>query len=185
MSDELVLEMEERMDKTVESLKGEYATLRAGRANPQLLERIMVDYYGTPSPITQVGNVSAPEARLLVISPWDASMIKEIEKAILKSDLGINPSNDGKVIRLLVPELDEERRKELVRVVRKKGEDAKVALRSIRRDSNELLKKQKKANELTEDDVTELEVDIQKSTDGYIKTIDTLIAAKEKEILSV
>jgi len=175
----------EKMGKTIANLERELGTLRAGRANPQALDRIFVDYYGTPTPINQLGNISSPEARLLVISPYDASTMKDIEKAIQKSDLGINPSNDGRVIRLLFPELTEERRKELVKVVRKKGEEAKVAIRSIRREANDLIKKQKKDGELTEDDQKKLEDQAQKSTDSFIKDVDKIIADKEKEIMTV
>ena len=175
----------ERMNKTISVLQQELSSLRAGRANPQVLDRIMVDYYGSPTPINQLGNISVPEPRMLVIAPWDNKAIPAIEKAIQKSDLGINPANDGKVIRLVFPELTEERRKELVKVVRKKGEESKVAIRSIRRDANEQIKGQKKDNLLTEDDQKRLEDKIQKLTDELIKEIDRIIADKEKEILSV
>jgi ribosome recycling factor len=173
------------MSKTISVLARELATLRAGRATPQALDRIMVDYYGTPTPINQVGNISSPEPRLLVISPWDTSMISAIEKAIQKSDLGINPMNDGKIIRLVFPELTQERRKELVKVVKKKGEEAKIAVRSIRRDANERLKKEKKDSLITEDDLKEYETRVQEATDANIKEIDRIIADKEKEILEV
>lgn len=175
----------ERMNKTISVLKQELNGLRAGRANPQVLDRILVDYYGTPTPINQLGNISTPEARMLIISLWDAKAIPAVEKAIQKSDLGINPANDGKVIRLAFPELTEERRRELVKVVRKKGEESKVAIRSIRRDAIELIKKDKKDNLLTEDDQKRLEDQAQKLTDELIKEIDTIITDKEKEILSV
>lgn len=175
----------EKMGKTLSVLKQELSGLRAGRANAQVLDRIMVDYYGTPTPINQMGNISAPEPRLLVIAPYDPSALKEIEKALQKSDLGINPSNDGKVIRLVFPELTEERRRELVKVVKKKGEDAKVAVRSIRRDANETIKKNKKDGEITEDDQKSMEEDAQKATDSFIKDIDKIIADKEKEIMEV
>ena len=174
-----------KMDNTIAVIQKDLNTLRAGRANPQILDRITVDYYGTPTALNQVGNISSPEPRMLVIAPWEAKMIGPIEKAILKSDIGINPSNDGKVIRLVFPELTEERRKELVKVVRKKGEESKVAIRSIRRDANEQIKKQQKDNELTEDDLKRLEEKIQKLTDELIREIDTIVSAKEKEILSV
>ena len=157
----------EKMDKSIQVLKTELATLRAGRANPKILDRVMVDYYGTPTPINQLGNSSAPEPRVLLITLWDAKILGEVEKAILKSDVGINPVNDGKVIRLIVPELTEERRKELVKTVKKRGEEAKVAIRSIRRDANDQLKKQKKDNE------------------RFIKDVDQILADKEKEIMSV
>lgn len=175
----------EKMDKTISVLKKEFVSIRAGRANAQVLDRILVDYYGTPTPIPQMANVSSPEPRMLTIALWDTSMIKEVEKAIQKSDLGINPSNDGKIIRLLFPELTEERRKELVKVARKLAEDSKVALRAIRRDANDALAKQKKNNELTEDDLKAAEKDVQKITDDHIKQVDALLSDKEKEILSV
>ena len=175
----------ERMNKTISVLQQELNGLRAGRANPQVLDRVMVDYYGTPTPINQLGNISTPEPRMLVIAVWDQKAIPAVEKAIQKSDVGINPSNDGKVIRLVFPELTEERRKELVKVVRKKGEESKVAIRSIRRDANEQIKKQQKDNELTEDDLKRLEEKIQKLTDELIREIDTIVSAKEKEIMTV
>ena len=175
----------DKMGKTISVLKRDLSSLRAGRANAQVLDRVMVDYYGTPTPINQMGNISSPEPRILMISVWDASALGAVEKAIQKSDLGINPNNDGKVIRLVFPELTEERRKELVKVVRKKGEEAKVAIRSIRRDANDQIKKQRKENEITEDDQKLLEDAAQKATDQYIKEIDGIIADKEKEILEV
>ncbi len=175
----------EKMDKSIQVLKTELATLRAGRANPKILDRVMVDYYGTPTPINQLGNISAPEPRVLLITLGDAKILGEVEKAILKSDVGINPVNDGKVIRLIVPELTEERRKELVKTVKKRGEEAKVAIRSIRRDANDQLKKQKKDNELTEDDLKDAEDEIQKFTDRFIKDVDQILADKEKEIMSL
>ena len=159
--------------------------MRAGRASAQVLDRILVDYYGSPTPVNQVGNISSPEPRLLVITPYDPSVLNPLEKAIQKSDLGINPSNDGKCIRLVFPELTEERRKELVKAVRKKGEDSKVAIRSIRRDAIEQIKKQKKDGEVTEDDQKKLEEQAQKLTDSTIKDIDKIIADKEKEIMEV
>lgn len=175
----------DKMGKTISVLLRDLSTLRAGRANPQVLDRIMVDYYGSPTPINQMGNISSPEPRILMISVWDASALGAVEKAIQKSDLGINPNNDGKCIRLVFPELTEERRKELVKVVRKKGEDAKVAIRSIRRDTNEQIKKQRKDSVITEDDQKLLEDSAQKLTDEKIKEIDKIIAEKEKEILAV
>ena len=175
----------ERMNKTIAVLKQDLNSLRAGRANAQVLDRILVDAYGTPMPINQLGNISTPEARLLVIAPWDAKMIPPIEKAIQKSDLGINPSNDGKVVRLAFPELTEERRRDLVKSVKKKGEDSKVAIRAIRRDVIEPIKKQKKDGEMTEDDQKRFEEKTQKLTDDFVKEIDAILAAKEKEILSV
>ena len=175
----------DKMTKTISVMTQEYASLRAGRANPQALDRILVDYYGTPTPINQLGNLSTPEPRMLVISLWDSKMIPAVEKAIQKSDLGINPANDGKIIRLIFPELTEERRKELCKVVKKKAEESKVAVRSIRRDAIEQVKKQKKDSRITEDDQKKLEEKIQKLTDEKIKEIDTISAAKEKEIMSV
>ncbi|MBR5805002.1 MAG: ribosome recycling factor [Clostridia bacterium] len=175
----------EKMNKTISVLKQELGGLRAGRANPQLLDRLLVDYYGTQTPINQLGNISTPEPRLLVISVWDQKAIPAIEKAIQKSELGINPANDGRVIRLVFPELNEERRKELVKIVKKKGEESKVAIRSIRRDANEQSKKAQKDNQLTEDDQKQLEDKIQKLTDEKIKEIDGILSEKEKEILSV
>lgn len=183
--DEILNQAKEKMSKTCAVYQREMTTLRAGRANPQMLDRIMVDYYGTPTPINQVAGVSSPEARLLVINPWEAKMIPAIEKAIQKSDLGINPSNDGKIIRLVFPPTNEERRKELTKVARKSAEDAKVAVRSIRRDAVEQFKKMKKASEITEDDQHQAEDDIQKITDKAIKDVDQICAAKEKEIMEV
>lgn len=175
----------EKMGKTVAVLVKELSSLRAGRASAQVLDRILVDYYGSPTPVNQVGNISSPEPRLLVITPYDPSVLNPLEKAIQKSDLGINPSNDGKCIRLVFPELTEERRKELVKAVRKEGEDSKVAIRSIRRDAIEQIKKQKKDGEVTEDDQKKLEEQAQKLTDSTIKDIDKIIADKEKEIMEV
>lgn len=185
MDHEILDNSSDKMNKTISVLKQELGGLRAGRANPQLLDRLMVDYYGTQTPINQLGNISTPEPRLLVISVWDQKAIPAIEKAIQKSELGINPANDGRVIRLVFPELTEERRKELVKIVKKKGEESKVAIRSIRRDANEQSKKAQKDNLLTEDDQKQLEDKIQKLTDEKIKEIDGILAAKEKEILSV
>ena len=163
--DEMLLTFEDKMEKTMENLGSEFAAIRAGRANPALLNKIMVDYYGTPTPIQQVANISVPEARMMQIQPWDKSLIKAIEKAINTSDLGINPGNDGTVIRLVFPELTGERRKELAKDVKKKGDAAKVAIRNIRRDANDKIKKAEKAGEMTEDDVKTAENDIQKMTD--------------------
>ena len=174
---------QDKMNKTIAVLKRDLGGLRAGRANPQLLERITVDYYGTATPINQLGNISSPEPRLLVINLWDAKMIPMVEKAIQKSDLGINPTNDGKLIRLVFPELTEERRKDLVKTIKKKAEESKVAIRSIRRDANETLKKQKKDSEITEDDQKNLEKEAQEITDSAIKDIDKIAADKEKEIM--
>ena len=181
-----ILDMaKEKMTKTIGVLNQEYSSLRAGRANPQLVGKITVDYYGTPTPISQMGNLSTPEPRMLIISLWDTKMISAVEKAIQKSDLGINPSNDGKFIRLIFPELTQERRKELSKVVKKKAEESKVAVRSIRRDAVEQVKKQKKDSLITEDDQKKLEEKIQKLTDEKIKEIDTIAAEKDKEIMSV
>ena len=185
MASDILDSTKDRMHKTIAVLKSELGGLRAGRANAQLLDRILVDYYGTPTPIPQLGNVSTPEPRMLLISVWDTKAIPAVEKAIQKSDLGINPSNDGKVIRLLFPELNEERRKELVKVVKKKGEESKVAIRAIRRDANEQIKKEEKDKLLTEDDRKSRDDKVQKLTDDLIKEIDSILAAKEKEILAV
>ncbi|MBQ2201344.1 MAG: ribosome recycling factor [Clostridia bacterium] len=182
---ELIDEYKERMTKTLNVLKAELAGLRAGRANAQVLDRIAVDYYGTMTPINQLGNISTPEPRMLIIALWDTKMIPAVEKAIQKSDLGINPANDGKIIRLVFPELTEERRKDLVKTVRKKGEESKVAIRNIRRDLNDQIKKQKKDSTITEDDQKRLEEKGQKMTDEFIKDVDAILTAKEKEILSV
>ena len=175
----------EKMNKTLHVIQKDLTTLRAGRANPQILDKINVDYYGTPTPINQVGNISVPEPRMLVINLWDSKMIPLVEKAILKSDIGINPSNDGKVIRLMVPELNEERRKELSKQVKKMVEEGKVAIRAIRRDANDHIKKLKKDSKITEDDVKTAENELQKVTDNAIKEADKLQAEKEKEIMSV
>ena len=175
----------EKMDKTVAVIKRDLSALRAGRANPQILDKIAVDYYGTLTPLSQLGNISSPEPRLLVIAPWEAKMISPIEKEIQKSDLGINPSNDGKVIRLLVPELNEERRKDLCKQVRKQIEEGKIAIRSIRRDCMDGLKKMKKDSDITEDDLKLSETELQKETDKRIKEIEKIGDDKEKEIMSV
>lgn len=185
MPKELLDETKERMNKTINVLKSDLSSLRAGRANAQVLDRISVDYYGSPTPITQLGNISVPEPRMLIIALWDTKMIGAVEKAIQKSDLGINPANDGKIIRLIFPELTEERRKDLVKTVKKKGEESKVAIRSIRRDAMETVKKQKKDGEITEDDQKQLETKLQKLTDDFIKEIDAILSAKEKEIITV
>ncbi|MCI8748194.1 MAG: ribosome recycling factor [Lachnospiraceae bacterium] len=178
-------QFEEKMKKSVENLANDYTTIRAGRANPHVLDKITVDYYGTPSNLQSVANISVAEARTLVIQPWEASLVKEIEKAILVSDLGLTPNNDGKVIRLSFPELTEERRKELVKDVKKKGEDSKIAIRNIRRDANDLAKKQQKANEISEDEQKDAETSIQKMTDEYVSKIDKMIDEKSKEIMTV
>jgi ribosome recycling factor len=176
---------EERMKKTISSLKHDLASLRAGRATPALLDKVMVDYYGTPTPVKQIANVSVPEPRMLLIQPWEKTMLREIEKAIQKSDLGLNPNSDGTAIRLSIPQLTEETRKELAKSVNKKAEEAKVAVRNIRRDANDAIKKLEKAKEVTEDDSKKGLENIQKMVDKYIKNIDDIRAAKEKEILSV
>ncbi len=175
----------DKMNSTLSVLKQDLSGLRAGRANAQVLDRITADYYGTPTPINQLGNISTPEPRMLIISLWDNKMIPAVEKAIQKSDLGINPANDGKIIRLVFPELTEERRKDLVKTVKKKGEESKVAVRNVRRDAIEQIKKQKKDGDLTEDDQKRYEEKVQKQTDEFIKDIDGIVSAKEKEILSV
>lgn len=182
--DERLSVYEGKMKKTYDSLANEYAGIRAGRANPHILDKIKVDYYGTPTPLQQVGNVSVPEARMIVIQPWEKSLIKEIEKAIMTSDIGINPTNDGTCIRLVFPELTEERRKELVKDVKKKGENAKVAVRNIRRDGNDSFKKLSK-EDVSEDEIKDLEDQLQKLTDKAIKDIDKLIEDKSAEILTV
>ena len=174
---------DEKMQKTIDHLEADYQGIRAGRANPHVLDRLRVDYYGTPTPIQQVGNVTIPEARMIQIAPWEKSLIKEIEKAILASDIGITPSNDGSVIRLVFPELTEERRKDLVKEVKKKAEECKVAVKNIRRDGNEAFKKI--AKEISEDEVKQLEEELQKITDKYIKEVDKLTEAKSAEILTV
>ena len=176
---------EEKMKKTLAALESEYSTIRVGRANPKVLDKITVDYYGTPTPLNQVGNITVPEARLIEIKPWESSLLKAIEKAINMSDLGINPSNDGKVIRLVFPELTEERRKELTKDVKKKGEDSKIAIRNIRRDAVDVFKKQEKKGELSEDVLNDLLDEIQKITDKYITEIYMKIEANSKDVLSV
>ncbi len=176
---------ESKMSKTLDNLKEEFSTIRAGRANPHLLDKLRVDYYGTPSPIQSVANISVPEPRIIQIQPWESKLIKDIEKAILASDLGLTPNNDGKVIRLVFPELTEERRKDLVKDVKKKSENAKVAVRNVRRDANDAIKKLNKSNEISEDEVKVLEDTIQKATDKFIVEIDKLTEAKSKEILTV
>lgn len=176
---------EDKMVKTIEALEEEYTTIRAGRANPHILDKIKVDYYGTPTSLQQVANISVPEARMLQIQPWESSLIKEIEKAILVSDLGLTPNNDGKVIRLVFPELTEDRRKELAKDVKKKGDNAKVAVRNVRRDANDAFKKQNKAGEISDDELKVTEDDIQKLTDKYTALIDKAVENKTKEILTV
>ena len=183
--DERIQKYEEKMKKTLASLESELVTIRAGRANPHILDKLTVDYYGAPTPLQQVANITVPEARMIQIQPWETSMVKEIEKAILTSDLGINPTNDGKVIRLLFPELTEERRKELAKDVKKKGEGAKVAVRNIRRDANDLLKKLEKGGEITEDELADGEDQIQKLTDKMIAKVDKAVEEKTAEIMTV
>lgn len=183
--DERIQVYETKMGKTLNALESELTTVRAGRANPHILDKLTVDYYGAPTPLQQVANISVPEARMIQIQPWESSMIKAIEKAILCSDLGLNPSNDGKMIRLVFPELTEERRKDLVKDVKKKGEAAKVAVRNIRRDANDAYKKLKKEEDVSEDEIKELEDKVQKLTDKYIKDVDAAVEAKGKEIMTV
>ena len=185
MLQDVINTAKEKMKKSCEVYERDMMSLRAGRANPQLLDRIMVDYYGTQTPINQIGNISSPEPRLLVIAPWEAKMIPQVEKAIQKSDLGLNPSNDGKLIRLVFPELNEERRKDLTKVASKGAEETKVAIRSIRRDAIEQIKKMKKNSEITEDDQRDAEEDMQKLTDKAVKEVDEIFAKKEKEIMEV
>ena len=183
--DSRIDQYEVKMGKSVDSLAEDFAGIRAGRANPHILDKLKVEYYGQPSPLQSVANISVPEPRVIMIQPWDTSLIKDIEKAIMCSDLGITPGNDGKVIRLVFPELTEERRKELVKDVKKKAENAKVAIRNIRRDANDAFKKMNKANEISDDEVKMLEDQVQKLTDKYIKNIDTMTDNKSDEILTV
>ena len=178
-------EIKEKMNKTISVYSENLSEIRAGRANPAVLNKIKVDYYGVPTPISQMAGISVPEARLIVIQPWDVSMLKEIEKEILKSDIGINPNNDGKVIRLAFPELNEERRKEIVKDIKKIAEDAKVAVRAIRRDAIDGFRKQQKDSEITEDELKVAEDEVQKITDSMVEEIDNILAAKEKEVMSV
>ena len=185
MIDDIMNTAKEKMQKSCAVYERDMQGLRAGRANPQLLDRILVDYYGTPTPINQIGNISSPEPRLLVIAPWEAKMIPQVEKAIQKSDLGLNPSNDGKIIRLVFPELNEERRRDLTKIASKGAEETKVAIRSIRRDAIEQIKKLKKNSEITEDDQRDAEEEMQKLTDKAIKDVDAIYARKEKEIMEV
>jgi ribosome recycling factor len=180
-----LINREEQMKKSVDHLKEELGTIRAGKASPKLVERIQVSYYGSMTPLNQIANISVPEPRCLIIQPWDASSIKEIEKAIMSSDLGINPSSDGKIIRLMIPQLTEERRKDLLKLVKKETENGKIALRNIRRDVIDVFKKLEKNSELTKDDLKKAEEDAQKLTDKYTKFVDDIYKAKEKEILEV
>lgn len=185
MIKDIIKHSEEKMKKTVSVLVSDLQTLKAGRANPTMLDKIQVEYYGSMCPLNQVANVSAPEPRVLMITPWEKPLLKDIEKAILKSDLGLNPSNDGSVIRLIIPELTEETRKNLVKTVKKYGEESKVAVRSIRRDANEKIKALKKDGHISEDEVKKGEEAVQKKTDQFVKEIDSLVVAKEKEIMSI
>ena len=178
-------ELEEKMQKTISVLEDNYAAVRAGRANPAILNKVSVDYYGVPTPISQVAGISVPEARMIVISPWDASILKEIEKAIIASDIGLNPNNDGKVIRLNFPELTEERRKELAKEIKKTAEEAKVGIRNIRRDGMEKIKNDLKNGDITEDEKSKSEDDVQKLTDKYVAEIDKILENKEKEIMNI
>lgn len=181
----MLKQYEEKMEKSVDNLKSEYASIRAGRANPHILDKLRVDYYGTPSPLQQVANITVPEARTIIIQPWEASLIKEIEKAILTSDLGVTPNNDGKAVIINFPELTEDRRKEMVKDVKKKGEAAKVAVRNVRRDANDAVKKMNKSNEMSDDELKDNEDKIQKMTDKYIGMIEKAVEEKSKEILTV
>ena len=183
--DERIVKYEEKMEKTLVNLDSEFGTIRAGRANPHVLDRIMVDYYGCPTPIQQVANISVPEARMILIQPWESSLLKEISKAIMTSDLGINPTTDGKTIRLLFPELTEERRKELCKQVEKHGEEAKVNIRNHRRDANDFFKKQLKDKLVTEDEQKDIEKDVQKLTDDFIAKIVKMVDDKKKEIMEI
>lgn len=185
MAKEIIAEVEANMKKTVDLCRKEFASLRAGRATPALLDKISVNYYGNPTPVNQLANISVPEARLLVIQPWDKSALSEIERAIMKSDLGINPSSDGSVIRLAIPQLTRERRQELVKMVKKKAEDGRVAIRNIRRDANDSLKAKEKKGEIPEDDLRRNQDEVQKLTDKFIKEIDQITVNKEQEIMQV
>ena len=185
MYTEKINELRERMDKSIQALKTEFSSIRTGQASPSLLDRIFVDYYGTQTPISQVGSISVPEARMLVVQPWDKSVLKEIEKAILQSDLGLVPMNDGNLIRMAIPQLTEERRKDLVKIANKKAEEAKVAIRNIRRDGNTFLKKKEKKGDISKDIISEAEDEVQDLTDIKIKEIDAVTEKKIKEIMSV
>ena len=185
MVKEIIANNEERLEKSIAALKREFGSLRAGRATPSLLDKVMVDYYGSPTPVNQVAKVSVPEPRMIMITPWEKSLMHDIEKAIMKSDLGLSPNSDGTAIRLSIPQLTQERRQELVKTVGKKAEEAKVAIRNIRRDGNDAIKKLEKAKEITEDDSKKGQESVQKLVDKYIKTVDTLREAKEKEIMEV
>lgn len=185
MSEKVISTSKEKMEKTVQSLSRELATVRAGRANPALLDKVVVDYYGTATPLNQLSNISAPEPRLLVIQPWDKSAIGDIEKAILKSDLGLTPNTDGNIIRIAIPQLTEERRKELVKLVRKMAEESRVAVRNIRRDANDEIKSMEKSGDISQDDSRRLQDEIQELTDEYVEKINEVLSAKEEEIMEV
>lgn len=185
MIKEIIKLADEKMNKTISVLNQELASMKAGRANPKMLDKIEAEYYGSPTPLNQLANISVPEARILLIQPYDKTAIKEIEKAILKSDLGLNPSNDGSAIRLTIAELTEETRKKLVKTIKKTGEDAKVAIRSIRRDANDKIKGLKKNSEITEDELKNAEDKVQKETDKFVKEVDKLVSAKEQEVMTV
>ncbi|MBQ2410797.1 MAG: ribosome recycling factor [Selenomonadaceae bacterium] len=185
MVKEIIANNEERLEKSIAALKREFGSLRAGRATPSLLDKVMIDYYGTPTPVNQVAKVSVPEPRMIMITPWEKSLMHDIEKAIMKSDLGLSPNSDGTAIRLSIPQLTQERRQELVKTVGKKAEEAKVAIRNIRRDGNDAIKKLEKVKEITEDESKKGQESVQKLVDKYIKTVDTLREAKEKEIMEV
>lgn len=185
MASEIIKEAEQNMKKTIEVVKKEFASMRAGRATPALLDKISVNYYGTPTPVSQLANISVPEARLLVIQPWDKSSLPEIERAIMKSDLGITPASDGTVIRLAIPQLTQERRAELMKVIKKKAEEGRVAVRNVRRDTNEQLKARQKDGKLSEDDLKRTQDEVQKLTDRFVKEIDGLLSTKEQEIMQV
>ena len=181
----IVSSNEERINKSIEAMKREFASLRAGRATPSLLDKVMVEYYGTPTPVSQVAKVTVPEARMIVIQPWEKSVLHDIEKAIMKSDLGLSPNSDGTAIRLAIPQLTQERRQELVKTLNKKAEEAKVAIRNMRRDANDAIKKLEKAKEITEDESKKAQESFQKTVDKYIKSVDELRGIKEKEIMEV
>lgn len=183
--DERLKPFETKMQKSYDAMQADFSTIRAGRANPKILDQIRVDYYGTPTPLQQLANINVPEPRLIQIQPWEPQLVKEIEKAIQMSDIGINPTNDGKMIRLVFPELTEERRKELAKDVKKRGENGKVAVRNIRRDANDFIKKLSKQDDISEDQIKDLEVEIQKATDAFIKKIDDAVEEKSKEVLTV
>lgn len=185
MSEEIILLTEEKMEKTIQGLGRDLASVRAGRANPALLDKVMVDYYGTPTPLNQLSNISAPEPRLLVIQPWDKSAIGAIEKGILKSDLGLTPNSDGNIIRIAIPQLTEERRKDLVKLVKKMAEDSRVAIRNIRREANEDIKREEKAGNVSQDESRRLQEEVQELTNQYIEKVNQILALKENEIMEV